>query len=490
MTVKESFDQNYKKLKKIAAAAVKNHNTEVALQAISAGAQMAYMYNQFYTDKQLEDMLLEISQREIVLKAWNKHQSEYKTVLLYDGFGVDRRGIAIEMCKAICKNGYKLIYVSPLSKKNKQPALENALKPYHADWRFIDKNSSYLKEIHQLKRVFDDSQPDTAFFYTTPNDVAGVVVFNALKDRCFRIQLDLTDHAFWLGLNAFDICSGGRAFSASIQHYFRGISFDRMVHLDASLFVDNCDFMGLPFNEEERFVFSGGALYKTLGDAEYTYYKIVEHILDNHSSIKFLYAGFGDDSQMRMLLQKYPGRVFLIAERPDFYQIMKRCTLYLNTYPMFGGLLMRYAALAGKLPITLKHNQDSDGILIAQNERKIEYDSYDELVQDVDKLLDNEQYRHDREKLLDGAVMTEDCFARNIRLMIEEHRTEFFYKDIKPVDVSKFREEYYERFSYADIARAIATWRNKAMLLFFPGSFIYHFKIVINELLRNFNDTV
>ena len=490
MIVNESFDRNYKKLKRIAAAAIKKNNTETALQAISASAQMAYMYNQFYTDHELEDMLLEISQREVAFKAWKKRQSEHKTVLLYDGFGADRRGIAIEMCKAICRNGYKLIYVSPLAKKNKQPALENALKPFQANWRFVDEDRSYLNEIRQLIKIFDDSQPDTAFFYTTPNDVAGVVVFNALKNKCFRIQLDLTDHAFWLGLNAFDICSGGRAFSASIQHYFRGIPYDRMVHLDASLFVDSCVFQGLPFDEKERFVFSGGALYKTLGDGEHTYYKIVEHILENHSDVKFLYAGSGDDSQMRILLQKHPGRAYMIAERPDFYQIMKRCTLYLNTYPMFGGLLMRYAALAGKLPITLKHNQDSDGILIAQNERKIEYDSYAELVQDVDELLNNDQYLHAREKLLDGAVMTEDCFERNIRLMIEEHRTEFLYKDIKPVDVSKFRQEYYERFSYDDIVRAIATLRNKALLFFFPEAFIYHFIIVMKERLRKSNDTI
>ena len=58
---------------------------------------------------------------------------------------------------------------------------------------------------------------------------------------------------------------------------------------------------------------------------------------------------------------------------------MEKCTLYLNTYPMFGGLMMRYAAMAGKIPITLKHGKDADGILIDQSKRKIEYASYFQL---------------------------------------------------------------------------------------------------------------
>lgn len=41
-------------------------------------------------------------------------------------------------------------------------------------------------------------------FYTTPNDVAGALVFNRFKDLVTRIQIDLTDHAFWLGINSVD----------------------------------------------------------------------------------------------------------------------------------------------------------------------------------------------------------------------------------------------------------------------------------------------
>lgn len=480
MNAKTRFERIYAKTKKIADKSVGNNNYELGLQAIAAGAYMSYLYNQFYTDEQLEKMLLEVSDKVITFTNWD-HTKDRKKIVFYDGFGLDRRGISIVMNKAICMNGYKLVYISPLKNKELQPTLKKELQQFDVDWRFIDTEGMFLSEINQIKEVFEEIQPELAFLYTYPYDVAGIVVFNALLGKCYRYQLDLTDHAFWLGVNAFDMCNGGRQFSASIQYYFRGIPIEKMSQLDASLFIDNCPFQGLPFSDNDRFIFSGGALYKTLGDNNKTFYKIVEHALDNHKDIKFLYAGTGDDSQIKTLIDKYDGRVYLIAERNDFYQIMQRCTLYLNTYPMFGGLMMRYAVLAGKIPLTLKHDNDSDGILIKQEQRRIEYNTYEALIQDMDRLLLDNEYLREREKLLEGAVVTEDCFVRNIKMMIEEHKTEFSYEEIKPVDTSKFREEFLDRFTYEDISTAIATRRNKKLVLFFPQVFIHRY---INKLGR------
>lgn len=473
------------KLKMIAGAGNKNKNYDLSLQAISASAQILHLYNQVYKDDELENMLFQISSKLVDYPEWDRENKSRKIILFYDGFGVDRRGIAIVMNNAIGLNEYKLIYISPLNTKGNQPTLEKTLAPFDVEWEYLDTDCSYTESVEQLTKILYKYQPDFSYFYTTPNDVVGVVVFDALKGKTFRCQLDLTDHAFWLGLNAFDLCSGGRQFSANIQHYFRDIPLEKMSLLDVNLLVDDCEFQGLPFEKNSRFIFSGGSLYKTLGDENNTFYRIIEHVLDAFPDIKFLYAGQGDDSQMRCLMNKYPERVFLISERPDFYQIIERCTLYLNTYPMFGGLMMRYSALAGKLPLTLKHGNDSDGILIDQNQRNIEYESFDELVQDIDKLLSDEDYLHSREKLLDGSVLTEECFVRNIRMMIEEHKTEFSYGDVVPVDTTQFRKEYLERFRYSDIAKAIASKRNTSLIKYFPGAFGYVLFIKIRKKIRS-----
>ena len=138
----------------------------------------------------------------------------------------------------------------------------------------------------------------------------------------------------------------------------------------------------------------------------------------------------------------------------------------------------------------MKHNSDSDGILINQEKRQIEYDSFENLVTDIDKLLSDANYLKEREKLLEGAVVSEDCYIRNIKIMIEQHKTEFTYGVIEDVDVDKLKREFLERFSYEDIANAIVTKRNKSLWKCFPKLFFYRILISLIKRVRSKNDTV
>jgi len=460
------------KLKRIINNSIHHQNFETALQATAACASINYAYNQKYTDEFLENALISVGGSLVSFSDWNEKDNIHnKKVLFYDGFGADRRGIAIVTCKAICANGYSLIYVSPIEKKECQPTLHDALCGLDVKWEYIDTSHDYSHTIFQLNEIFERSKPRFSFLYTLPNDVSGITIFDYLAGKTCRCQLDLTDHAFWLGVNAFDYCCGGRQYSASIQFHYRGIPQKDMLQLDANLFVDDCELGDLPFDHNSRFIFSGGDLYKTLGDEKNTYYEIIKEILISHSDIKFLYAGKGDTSEILKLVKEFPQRVFYVEERKDFYQIIKKCTLYLNTYPMFGGLMMRYAAMAGKIPITLKHGNDSDGILISQDTRQIEYDSFDALIADVDRLLSDDSYLREREEKLIGAVVTEDCYVRNIKMIIEEHKTEFPYDVIQKIDTTKFRSECFDRFTEEDVLHSISIKRHRKLIIYFPVLF-------------------
>ena len=132
---------------------------------------------------------------------------------------------------------------------------------------------------------------------------------------------------------------------------------------------------------------------------------------------------------------------------------------------------MKYCGLAKKLPITLKHNNDSDGLLLHQSKCNIEYDSYDELISDIDRLIDDSKYRESREALLEGSVITEDRFKNNIRGVIENHKTDYEHEFID-LDTSLFRKEYYERFNYNDQMIEMVKRINISLLSDFPQIFI------------------
>ena len=371
------------------------------------------------------------------------------TVLFYDGFGLDTRGLALGFINGLVKAVYHVYYVVPETAKGQQPEIHRIAQG-KVEWMYFATKSGYLNRTKELIGMVLQARPKAMFFYTTPDDVEGCVLFGVFAGLLDRYQVDLTDHAFWLGTKVNDYFFGSRGISMSNQLYKRHIPREKLLRFDVNLLIPQADdHSGLPFDPlKECYVFSGGALYKTLGDNEKLFYRTIEHIMQRHPDIKFLYAGEGDTSEMMQLVEEHPKRVFYIHERKDFFYLMQHSLLYLNTYPMFGGMMMRYAAYAGRLPITLVHEHDAEGLLLHQKEAHIEYDSYEEMLKDIDKLLENADYRHEREKLLKGQILTEKEFVAFLCAALEEHRTGYDYDDYEERDTSKFLAEYYRRFDW------------------------------------------
>lgn len=476
------------KLQAVAQAAIDRQNYEKALAAIAAGGSILYTHNQYYTDQVFEQQLLSVEAG--ALSGIPKHFApEQNTVLFYDGFGLDTRGLALIFVKALARLGYRVVYLVPATALGTQPNIQKAVEGLDVTWCGIDTRRSHLAWAQQICRAFVEYKPANAFFYTRPDDVSAAIAFGHFAGTVTRYQIDLTDHAFWLGIHAFDYCMALRDVGAKIACHYRGVPKEKLVLLPYYPTIDySAPFQGFPFDAEGRQVmFSGGALYKTLGDGDNTYYKMAGALLEKHPDLVFLYAGTGDDSQLKLLAQRFPDRVYHIAERSDLYQVIRHSVLYLNTYPMFGGLMMHYAAAAGRLPLTLKHGHDADGLLLDQPKLGIEYDTPDALVEDADRLLRDPAYRQQREARLEGCVLTEQRFEENLKYLLTERRTEFTC-GLEPIDTRQFRAEYDRRFRcHPTVREAVASKRKRALLFTFPLLFLEAFCIrVFRRMKRTF----
>ena len=485
----KDVDKRIRKLKTIMADSIKKKHYEKAMASVSVGCQILYEFNQRYTDDDFENGIIDISRGFMRLYS-ERIKSFYgsrNTVLFYDGFGLDTRGVAKMYLNALKKNGYRIIYVTGQASKGCMPETDAVLKDADVECCYIDFKSSYTAWTNKLLEIIFRTSPKAMFYYTTPYDASGAAAFAVLNGLTDRFLIDLTDHAFWLGTKCNDFFCGSREMSASNQVYERGIKKEKLIKLGVNLIINetNEDHSGLPFDvEKTRYIFSGGALYKTLGDEEKYYYRIIDHILAHHPEMHFLYAGSGDQSEMEKILKKYPDRAFLIPERKDFYYLIQRCTLYLNTYPMFGGMMMKYSAHAGKLPITLKHENDSDGLLLDQASRKIEYETFEELIRDVDKLLSDQEYLKAREKLLQGSTISEERFVKNVRSTIEEHCTDYEHK-WERIDTSKFKKEFWDRFNIRYVEAKVSRLINRSIFINCPWMLRYLGKKTVKKLLKN-----
>lgn len=473
------------KLKKVAKGYLVRQKYNKAIAALTAASDLAYNYNQVYVDIDMENLVGELATELLnnklikVTKQKKDNLADFlpaKTVLFYDGIGFDARGIVTNHLKGLGEAGIKVVYVTLEHRPQEQVIVDGILKEYNIEKRYFD-NSNYLKAVQDLNAIFEDVKPDMAFFYTLPYDVAGSVLFRAYEGRMVRVLSDLTDHAFWLGRDSIDYVWSLRDIGACIAAYERNIPVDRILcsYLSAEV-NESISFKGWPCDTtNKKVIFSGGSLYKTLGDENLYYYQIVSHILSSHDDTVFVYCGAGDSSEIDKLKKEYPDRIYLLPERDDFYQMIENCTLYLNTYPMFGGMMTRYAILAGKVPVTLKHECDSDGLVPNQDELQIEYEDINTLLQDVDRMLVEESYLSEREKLLEKGKYTTEDFNKVTKDIIERLETDYSFKIEKP-DTEKFRSEYINRFIMReqlsnviclDGRRRFLAWR-------YPGTFIYY----------------
>ena len=468
----KQVDELINSLKDVMNDGIQKQNHEKAMAAISYGCNLLYQFNQKYMDPEFENGVVSIA--EVYQKMHSDvlldYQADSNTVLFYDGFGMDIRGVSKVNLNAIAKNGYRVIYVLPEKSRGKMPETEKMLEGMDVIWEYVDMKKSYAKWLEETLAVIFKYCPKAMFYYTTPYDAPGAVAFAVMTGKVDRFLIDLQDHAFWLGARSNDYFCGSRQVSASNLLYERGVRKNQLLRHGGSLLIDKTEYdhSGLPFDPEKtRFIFSGGSLYKTLGDPELYFYKIVRNILEAHKDVYFLYAGEGDTSEMDKITSEFPGRAFLIQERKDFFYLITKCTFYLNTYPMFGGMMMKYSAYAKKIPVTLRHGDDSNWLLYEQEKRRVEYDTYEELTRDVDRLLEDEAYLHEREALLEGSVVSEEQFIKDMKSAIETHTVTYHHTDYR-IDTTKFRKEFYERFDFQKIRKEIVFLRDRSLFGSYP----------------------
>lgn len=454
MYSKTRLDKEIKKLKRKINYYSKKNNYDSALAVISICARILYTVNQSYSDDFLEDSLLNISNK-IFTKNLSDDVYKDNVILFYDGFGLEYRGLAQIYLKALVKIGH-VIYITKSSRKDSISGLIKIVE-VNGEVAFITE-STYLQTINELDSLVKRYKPKNMFMYTVPDDVVVPIVFNKYSGIANRFQINLTDHAFWLGAKFVDYCVEFRSYGVTVSNMYRKIDMNKLVVLPYYPIIDyDKEFQGYPFGYNEsknRLIFSGGSLYKTLGGGN-KYYDIVRYILDNHKDIIFWYAGFGDSTEINKLIKQYPGRVYLTEERTDLFQILSRCYFYLSTYPICGGLMFQYAAMAGKVPLTLKHDDITNGFLIGQQNLNIEFTSLDDIYKQIDFLFNNPQTVNEYSKVLKSTVISSQDFEVQLRKLINEQATDFKV-ETEQINTDDFIKTYLERLTNNDITKCYA----------------------------------
>lgn len=456
------------KHRKIINKAYDKKDYELVLETAEASGYMQSNWNQIYSDDFLEEMLLKVSEQLPISRYQYKKRG---WVLFYDGVGLDTRGLMLIYITALLNSGYQIVYVVDRKKARTQQTLINNVGHRGVIWEYYDAYRTRLEVVNQIADIFNKYRPEHAFLYSVSVDVAAVVAFELYKGISSRYYITLSDHGFYLGNRACDYYLEFRDYGIYTSIYKRNIKKEKLIKLPFYPFIDtSIPFEGFSFDvSDKKIVFSGGSLYKTY-DSTNAFYKIVEHILDRHNDTIFVYAAKPCpkyDGKMKELIERYPNRVYLICERKDLYAVMQHATVYLDTYPIGGGLMVQYAAAAGTFPLIIKRDEE-DGLFMNVDEKSIMFKDADEICSVADKIISDSEYRKNKEKLLERAILTSEEFEKELKKAVEDKSTSF--EIIKEAfNTGQTEEEYINNYDViANYRHAMLRDESNRMLKYYP----------------------
>ena len=464
-TAKAKVEKRVSKLITIARTQLQHGKLEQSLNTVATCALTMYSANQCYTSEALEDILSVLAEKLPVPEGAAPAGED--RAMFYDGFGLGSRGLMTIYLRALCS----LKKVTLVTRREWVPGLMDAISLVQSNGGQVCllEGKKKTEDIRMLQEIICSSGARHLFMYANADDVVVTTAFLRVPEDRVRYQINLTDHAFWLGSRCADKYIEFRDYGGAISAAYRGISREKLVKLPFYPRTDQYKaFSGYPgpLDPEKQLVFSGGALYKT-NSPDNGYYRLVEEMLRRYPQLVFWYAGSGDSTQLDILAGKYPGRIWHTAERQDLFEILKRCLFYLSTYPICGGLMFQYAAAAGKIPVTLRHDGICDGFLLEQDQLGIEFDTREQALQEIHRLVTEPDYRREKEEKLSHGVLDPDTFAQRLQRLMETGQTGLAL-DYSLPDVQKLQKMYAQNYTKKQLRQDLVRRGNGFLLPYFP----------------------
>jgi hypothetical protein len=342
--------EDYRSLREAALLASDAKDFDKALTLIETAAHLNYLYN---LSPLLSDINLENHIEYIASNCFQSFsfETEENTVLFFDYFGYDNRGLTQQYLRALMRLGKKIVYVLETSQSNfPQTDIYRELKQYDYSNIHILTGDGPLAKIKEVIQILSAERPSKVLMHLAPWDVIAYSAFYLVKD-VIRYQINLTDHAFWLGVGITDVCLEFRNFGFAVSKR-RGISPDKIRILPFYPINNDYPFEGIPSGaESKKIIFVGGSIYKILGEG-LIFVDLLKKILDIDESLVVVLAGSGNLSPIKDFIESnsLKDRFFFLGNRRDITAVLQKSNYFFTTYPFTGALMSQIAAAQG-IPI-------------------------------------------------------------------------------------------------------------------------------------------
>lgn len=451
---KEEIDRYYDYVVTLAQKAFYANNIKKSISNIELAANLQYYYNSIYTDMRLEELILSISRKLLPVSLISGRKKRY---LFYDSLGADRQGLTQQYIEALndLHSEYLFVFENESDARGiKRDEILSMLQD-KSDVRILElwKFGNYENQINILYNAIMEYSPSTIFMHLCPQSCVPLVVFSAFPN-IIKYQINLTDHAFWLGSKVLDYSLEFRNYGYTVSVEKRYIKQSKVLLFPYYPVVQEEFFEGFPLQAKDKIViFSGGSYYK-IYDKSNTYFELLKNMLLENDNAIVLFAGFGNEKPFLNFIHEnhFEDRIVLSGYRKDINEIFKNCDIYMNTFPLSGGLMSQYAAIHSKPILALSDGKRAvEDIVCTRKYGKISCYSKDEFLEEAQHLISDVNYRREKGDFMRELIMGKEQFKENLNNLLNNRYLGREPKII-PVDYESFFNTYYYRLNNTEYA--------------------------------------
>ena len=429
MLNRQKIDKYLATFKRRASLNIKKGRIEEALLYITAAAKTRYDFYIGFQDEELEKDLMVISSHLIKKSSFKLKTG--KRCVFYSKFIRDSHGLTQQYVDALIANGYSFLFIheKDLHQEGSEVLCATLEGNTNVECCQVPIGFSLLQKAQWLYDTICDYGACKLLLQLRPDSAYECAAFYALPQLITRYQINLTDHAYWIGTGCTDFTFEFRQYGCFISHEKRGFKNNQLLLLPFYPVMKNVPFEGFPLEARGKTVFfSGGSLYK-ISDNDFTFFKLCKGILDADSQAVILFAcDLSDKTSLKYIketinMHGIDGRFLLLGHRHDIYEVFRHVDVYINTFPIGGGLMCQFAAHCCK-PI-LNYGSDHIEDCISQKHTvHFSFDTIDSFVAEAVRLSKDVAYRQRKGKELNSAVYTVCDFNRGFEKSFLENTTQ------------------------------------------------------------------
>lgn len=311
-------------------------NIDRVYQLIDTYSVLVQTINDHFRDDFIENILKSIASR--FLNSQDDYNSKDENIIVfYDQIGTTIC-LGLQYLRALKQLGYRVVYIfeSP-SRKVKKDLLLEVYSSCEAVYVFQEKSTISL--ARKIREIIISSKACKLISHCSAEGALGATVFYSLNGL-EKYRIVPGDHHFNIGIDSYDHFFDYRNFAIKVSIEERKIPMKKVHKLPYYPIIENnMEFAGFPAEAQNKTVIlAAGSEYKFHGST--WFYDFSKKLLfDNPNTVIVFLGGKSPHIVDYVKSQGLEHRFLLLGYRKDFVACMKHSDIFLNSYPMGGGLV-------------------------------------------------------------------------------------------------------------------------------------------------------